>query len=148
MLNIILDRPKFKKNLFPILRLLIGLNSYLHICGPIDFSEKINSKLFNTDYIIDGKVFFYKNIVRCFNSFKFKNIIIVENEEKNIIKKNKKINTYVFGPENGFVFNLICKKFKNNIIKLPISGLIRSYNLSSCVALMTYSNIKRLINNK
>lgn len=145
LFHVILDRPLFYYNISSIIRLSIGLNFSLHICGSLVLNfikNKYNKPIL--DYMFSSNIYFYSNLFECLNMFNFNRIFIFEtSSKKKIILNNFFLgDVLIFGPENNSVLNEFIKIYKKKIFFFPVFGKIRSYNLSQSVSLVSSLLIK------
>jgi tRNA (cytidine/uridine-2'-O-)-methyltransferase len=150
MLNIVLVEPEIPNNTGNIGRLCVGTNSRLHLVKPYGFeiTDK-NLKRSGLDYWVhlDWKEYDtveewmaqIKDTSRVFltSSHATKSIYDVEYLDEDWI---------VFGKESVGLSDAVLSKFDNHL-KIPMSNLIRSYNIANSVAFVV-GEAKRQLNLK
>lgn len=137
MLNIVLVYPEIPNNTGNIGRLCVGTESTLHLIHPFGFeiTDK-NLKRSGLDYWIHLKWFQYANIDEW--------ITTIPDPSRVFLFSSKTDNSYldakfqdgdwlVFGRESVGLSPEIVARFSNHLT-IPISPLVRSYNVANAVA--------------
>lgn len=149
MLNIVLFQPEIPENTGNIARNCVGFNARLHMIRPYGFILDNNRmKRAGLDYWDNLTMIQYDD----WNDFLERNKL--NNESKNIFLVTKfasknvssltnqeliNDNTYfVFGRETKGLTKEIMDQFENQQIKLEMNKNVRSFNLSNCVAILSY----------
>ena len=141
MLNIVLFEPEIPANTGNIGRTCVATNTRLHLIAPLGFrrNEK-NLKRAGMDYWNDLDVTTYID----FNDFMEKNP-----DAKIYMATTKAVNAYtevsyepdcyiMFGKESAGIPEEILVDHKENCIRIPMVGDIRSLNLGNSVAIVLY----------
>lgn len=149
MLNIVLFEPEIPENTGNISRNCVGFNLKLHMIKPYGF-------ILNNKYVKRAGLDYWKDLkLNEYDSWdEFEKINNISKESRiyflskrgnistnNIDLKIDNINEeiyLVFGKESSGINCEIIKKYEKNIFNIPMSNNIRSFNLSNCVAIMSY----------
>ena len=137
MLNIVLVEPEIPNNTGNIGRLCVGTESRLHLIHPFGFviNDK-NLKRSGLDYWVHLDVTEYQNVaewkakitdesrVFLMSSHATKSIYVVEYQDGDWL---------VFGKESVGLSQEVLDQFENHL-KIPMSNLIRSFNVANSVA--------------
>lgn len=148
MLNIVLFEPEIPENTGNISRNCVGFNAKLHMIKPYGFILNDRTvKRAGLDYWKDLKLFEYDS----WDQFEVENIndnskIFFSSKRGNINSLNLdlKINNineeifFVFGKESIGIKREILEKYKSKTFFIPMNENIRSFNLSNCVAMLSY----------
>jgi tRNA (cytidine/uridine-2'-O-)-methyltransferase len=139
MLNIVLIEPEIPNNTGNIGRLCVGTNSKLHLIHPFGFviNDK-NLKRSGLDYWVHLEVTEYQNIEDW-------TAIITDKSRVFLMSSHAQISIYentfqegdwlVFGKESVGLSQAILDLFnKKQQLTIPMSSLIRSYNIANSVA--------------
>ena len=151
MLNIVLVEPEIPNNTGNIGRLCVGTESRLHLIKPYGFeiTDK-NLKRSGLDYWVHLDWNEYNNVeewmaqipdksrVFLMSSHASKSIYDVEYQDGDWL---------VFGKESVGLSQEVLAKFENHL-KIPMSNLIRSYNIANSVAFVIGEAKRQLIINK
>lgn len=149
MLHIVLFEPEIPENTGNISRNCVGFNIKLHMIKPYGFilNDK-NVKRAGLDYWDHLKLFEYDNWL----DFEKQNNIS-NSSRIFFLSKRGKISTneidlkianindeiyLVFGRESSGIDSNIIKKYLDKVFYIPMSENVRSFNLSNCVAIMSY----------
>lgn len=149
MLNIVLVEPEIPNNTGNIGRLCVGTESRLHLIKPYGFeiTDK-NLKRSGLDYWVHLNWNEYNNVdewmaqipdksrVFLMSSHASKSIYDIEYQDGDWL---------VFGKESVGLSQKVLAKFENHL-KIPMSNLIRSYNIANSVAFVI-GEARRQINN-
>lgn len=139
MLNIVLVEPEIPNNTGNIGRLCVGTNSRLHLIHPLGFviSDK-NLKRSGLDYWVHLDVTQYENIEQwlCLITDKSRVFLMSSHAQNSIYENDFQDNDWlVFGKESvGLSKDFLALFDKNNQLKIPMSNLIRSFNIANSVA--------------
>jgi len=148
MLNIVLYEPEIPGNTGNIMRTCAGTNVKLHLIEPLGFKlDESHIKRSGVNYIehCDYKV--YKN----FEEFKKEN----KGRYFYLTRYGKKPHTsfnysnidediyFIFGKESTGIPKEILKNELDYCMRLPMSGKIRSLNLSNTVAIVIYEALRQ-----
>jgi tRNA (cytidine/uridine-2'-O-)-methyltransferase len=139
MLNIVLVEPEIPNNTGNIGRLCVGTNSKLHLIHPFGFviNDK-NLKRSGLDYWVHLDVTEYQNVDEWMLKIEDKSRVFLmsSHAEKSIYENQFQDGDWlVFGKESVGLSQEFLEKFdKNNQLTIPMSKLIRSFNIANSVA--------------
>jgi tRNA (cytidine/uridine-2'-O-)-methyltransferase len=139
MLNIVLVEPEIPNNTGNIGRLCVGTESKLHLIHPFGFviNDK-NLKRSGLDYWIHLDVTEYENIEDWLSvvTDKSRVFLMSSNAEKSYLENNFHDGDWlVFGKESVGLSQEFLDLFnKKNQLTIPMSKLIRSFNIANSVA--------------
>jgi len=137
MLNIVLVEPEIPNNTGNIGRLCVGTESRLHLIHPFGFEiNDKNLKRSGMDYWVHLDVAEYKNVEEWMTKIQNKSrvFLLSSHAEKSIYDTQFQDEDWlVFGKESVGLSQGILNLF-NNHIKIPMSPLIRSFNVANSVA--------------
>ena len=137
MLNIVLVEPEIPNNTGNIGRLCVGTGNRLHLIHPFGFqiTDK-NLKRSGLDYWVHLDWKEYQNIEEWTAQITDKSRVFLfsSHAEKSYLKENFQDGDWlVFGKESVGLSDWILGQFPNHL-KIPISPLVRSFNLANSVA--------------
>lgn len=146
MLNIVLLEPEIPANTGNIGRTCVATNTRLHLIEPLGFrlNEK-NLKRAGMDYWDDLDVTTYIN----YEDFLEKNpgakiYMATTKAQKVYTDVNYEEDCYImFGKESAGIPEEILVKNKENCIRIPMVGDIRSLNLGNSVAIVLYEALRQ-----
>lgn len=150
MLNIVLVEPEIPNNTGNIGRLCVGTESRLHLIHPFGFviNDK-NLKRSGLDYWVHLDVTEYQNIEEWIAIIpdKFRVFLTSSHADKSIYETEFRDGDWlVFGKESVGLSEDVLAKFENHIT-IPMSKLIRSFNIANSVAFVV-GEAKRQIGTK
>jgi tRNA (cytidine/uridine-2'-O-)-methyltransferase len=150
MLNIVLVEPEIPNNTGNIGRLSVGTESRLHLIHPFGFviNDK-NLKRSGLDYWVHLEVREYQNTAEWISQIKDKSRVFLmsSHANKSIYEAEFRDEDWlVFGKESVGLSKEVLAQFENHLT-IPMSGLIRSYNIANSVAFVV-GEAKRQINLK
>jgi tRNA (cytidine/uridine-2'-O-)-methyltransferase len=150
MLNIVLVEPEIPNNTGNIGRLSVGTESRLHLIHPFGFviNDK-NLKRSGLDYWVHLDVTEYQNVEEWMIQIKDKSRVFLmsSHASKSIYEVEFQDEDWlVFGKESVGLSKEVLAKFENHLT-IPMSNLIRSYNIANSVAFVV-GEAKRQINLK
>ena len=146
MLNIVLFEPEIPQNTGNIGRTCVATNTRLHLIEPLGF--RLNDKTLKRagmDYWSDLDVTRYDD----FNDFMERNpgakIYMATTKAPNVYTEvNYEPDCYImFGKESAGIPEEILVHHKENSIRIPMVGDIRSLNLSNSVAIVLYEALRQ-----
>ena len=146
MLNIVLFEPEIPQNTGNIGRTCVATNTRLHLIEPLGF--RLNDKTLKRagmDYWADLDVTRYDD----FNDFMERNpgakIYMATTKAPNVYTEvNYEPDCYImFGKESAGIPEEILVHHKENSIRIPMVGDIRSLNLSNSVAIVLYEALRQ-----
>ena len=137
MLNIVLVEPEIPNNTGNIGRLCVGTNSRLHLIHPFGFviNDK-NLKRSGLDYWVHLDVTEYQNFEEWISKIPDKSRVFLmsSNASKSIYENQFQDGDWlVFGKESVGLSEEVMARFENHLT-IPMSPLIRSYNIANSVA--------------
>lgn len=146
MLNIILFEPEIPANTGNIGRTCVAAGVRLHLIEPLGFrlSEK-NLKRAGMDYWKDLDVTTYIN----FEDFLIKNpeanfYMATTKAERVYTEVSYEPDCYImFGKESAGIPEELLVKYKENAVRIPMIGNIRSLNLGNSVAIVLYEALRQ-----
>ena len=139
MLNIVLVEHEIPNNTGNIGRLCVGTESRLHLIHPFGFviNDK-NLKRSGLDYWVHLDVTEYQNVEEWITQIQDKSRVFLmsSHAEKSIYETNFQDGDWlVFGKESvGLSEEVLALFAKENQLKIPMSSLIRSFNIANSVA--------------
>lgn len=150
MLNIVLVEPEIPNNTGNIGRLCVGTESRLHLIHPFGFeiTDK-NLKRSGLDYWVHLDWHQYQNVDEWMAQIPDQSRVFLmsSHAEKSIYETNFQDGDWlVFGKESVGLSRDVLDRFENHRI-IPMSKLIRSYNIANSVAFVV-GEAKRQINLK
>ncbi len=137
MLNIVLVEPEIPNNTGNIGRLCVGTESKLHLINPFGFviNDK-NLKRSGLDYWVHLDVTQYQNVEEWIAIIPNKSRVFLmsSHAEKSIYEAEFQDGDWlVFGKESVGLSEDVLSKFDNHLT-IPMSKLIRSFNIANSVA--------------
>lgn len=146
MLNIVLHEPEIPANTGNIGRTCVATGTRLHLIEPLGFSlSEKNLKRAGMDYWKDLDVRTYID----FEDFMEKNpnakIYMATTKAPNVYSEVKyEPDCYImFGKESAGIPEEILVKHKEDSVRIPMIGDIRSLNLSNSVAIILYEALRQ-----
>jgi tRNA (cytidine/uridine-2'-O-)-methyltransferase len=137
MLNIVLVEPEIPNNTGNIGRLCVGTQSRLHLIHPFGFeiTDK-NLKRSGLDYWVHLEWFQYQNVTEWMNQIPDKSRVFLMSSHatKSYLEADFQDGDWlVFGKESVGLSQEVLQLFTNHLT-IPMSSLIRSYNIANSVA--------------
>lgn len=137
MLNIVLVEPEIPNNTGNIGRLCVGTQSRLHLIHPFGFeiTDK-NLKRSGLDYWVHLEWFQYQNVTEWMNQIPDKSRVFLMSSHatKSYLEADFQDGDWlVFGKESVGLSQEVLQLFSNHLT-IPMSPLIRSYNIANSVA--------------
>ena len=146
MLNIVLFEPEIPQNTGNIGRTCVATNTRLHLIEPLGFRlDEKSLRRAGMDYWKDLDVTTYAN----FDEFMEKNpeakIYMATTKAPNVYSEvSDEPECYImFGKESAGIPEEILVHHKENSIRIPMVGDIRSLNLSNSVAIVLYEALRQ-----
>jgi tRNA (cytidine/uridine-2'-O-)-methyltransferase len=137
MLNIVLVEPEIPNNTGNIGRLCVGTESRLHLIHPFGFKiTDANLKRSGLDYWVHLDVTEYQNVDEWISQIKDKSRVFLMSSrvDKSIYDVEYQDGDWlVFGKESVGLSEEVMDQFENHL-KIPMSNLIRSFNVANSVA--------------
>lgn len=150
MLNIVLVEPEIPNNTGNIGRLCVGTESRLHLIHPFGFviNDK-NLKRSGLDYWVHLDVTEYQNVAEWITQIQDKSrvFLLSSHAQKSYLETDFQDGDWlVFGKESKGLSEVVLNEFPNHLT-IPMSSLIRSFNIANSVAFVI-GEAKRQISNK
>lgn len=150
MLNVVLVEPEIPNNTGNIGRLCVGTNSRLHLIHPFGFviNDK-NLKRSGLDYWVHLEVTEYQNLAEWISIIPDKSRVFLmsSHADTSIYEAEFQDGDWlVFGKESVGLSKEVLGLFENHLT-IPMSNLIRSYNIANSVAFVV-GEAKRQLNLK
>ena len=146
MLNIVLFEPEIPQNTGNIGRTCVATNTRLHLIEPLGFRlDEKSLRRAGMDYWKDLDVTTYRD----FDEFMSKNpdakIYMATTKAPNVYSEvSYEPDCYImFGKESAGIPEEILVHHKENSIRIPMVGEIRSLNLSNSVAIVLYEALRQ-----
>jgi len=137
MLNVVLVEPEIPNNTGNIGRLCVGTESRLHLIHPFGFViNDANLKRSGLDYWVHLDVTEYQNVEEWMNVIPDKSrVFLMSSHATNSIYENefRDGDWLVFGKESFGLSQEVLSLFDNHLT-IPMSKLIRSFNIANSVA--------------
>ena len=137
MLNIVLVEPEIPNNTGNIGRLCVGTESKLHLIKPYGFQiTDANLKRSGLDYWIHLDLNEYDTIEEWISQIQDKSRVFLMSSHatKSYLECHFQDGDWlVFGKESKGLSDEVLNQFENHL-KIPMSNLIRSYNIANSVA--------------
>lgn len=150
MLNIVLVEPEIPNNTGNIGRLCVGTESRLHLIHPLGFLiDDKNLKRSGLDYWVHLDVTEYANVNEWINVIPDKSRVFLmsSHAQKSYLEIDFQDGDWlVFGKESVGLSKEVLDQFDHHL-KIPMSNLIRSFNIANSVAFVV-GEAKRQINLK
>ncbi|KNB60177.1 tRNA (cytidine(34)-2'-O)-methyltransferase [Chryseobacterium aquaticum] len=150
MLNIVLVEPEIPNNTGNIGRLCVGTESRLHLIHPLGFLiDDKNLKRSGLDYWVHLNVTEYANVNEWINVIPDKSRVFLmsSHAQKSYLEIDFQDGDWlVFGKESVGLSKDVLDQFDHHL-KIPMSDLIRSFNIANSVAFVV-GEAKRQINLK
>lgn len=150
MLNIVLVEPEIPNNTGNIGRLCVGTESRLHLIHPLGFLiDDKNLKRSGLDYWVHLDVTEYANVNEWINVIPDKSRVFLmsSHAQKSYLEIDFQDGDWlVFGKESVGLSKEVLDQFDYHL-KIPMSDLIRSFNIANSVAFVV-GEAKRQINLK
>lgn len=148
-LNIVLFEPEIPQNTGNIMRTCVALNATLHLIQPLGFSlDEKAVRRSSANYDPNVKYVLYEN----FEDFKSKNEgafyyitrYATNNYTQAKFEQHSEPIYLVFGKESAGLPMELLQDNLDNCLRIPMSGLSRSLNLSNCVSIVAYEVMRQL----
>ena len=151
-INIVLFEPEIPANTGNIGRLCVGLDIKLHLIEPLGFKLTAREiKRAGMDYWGDLNLERYSSLDDFFMKTKSNTVDSVnfyfastKAQRSYLDIKYKKGDYIIFGKESAGLPNVFHTFYKERGISIPMSGKIRSINLSNSCAIIAYEALRQL----
>ncbi|MCT4622070.1 MAG: tRNA (cytidine(34)-2'-O)-methyltransferase [Schleiferiaceae bacterium] len=146
--NIVLVEPQIPNNTGNIGRTCVATHSMLHLIEPLgfDISDK-RVKRSGLDYWPELEKAVYPDFESWYNSVPDKSRVFFfsARAEKSFYKVQLQQGDYfVFGREADGLPETIKEQFKEQLVKIPFPGKVRSFNLSNAVAMSLGEGLRQI----
>lgn len=144
--NIVLYQPEIPANTGNIGRLCVGSNSTLHLIKPFRFLMDDKSlKRAGLDYWQELDLAIHDDIDAILKSVPLEKIYFCTTKSTNsyLDRTYDKGDYFIFGPESRGLPESLLEQYSDRCISIPMSGKIRSINLSNSVAVILYEAIRQ-----
>lgn len=148
MLNIVLYQPEIPENTGNISRNCVGFNIKLHMIKPYGFIlNERTVKRAGLDYWqhLDLKEYSSWEEFETINNINSDSRIYFSSKRGKIESTNLDLTIkdnipiyIVFGKESTGIDKYILEKYSDNVFYIPMNENVRSFNLSNCVAMLSY----------
>jgi len=146
MFNIVLVEPEIPQNTGNIARTCACTGTALHLVKPFKFeiTDK-NLKRAGLDYWDKVNIFYYDSLTEFLEKNKTAELFFIETGEKTRYSDiNFPDNAFlVFGQETKGLPKDLLKNNPDRVLSVPMNGMVRSLNLSNCVALVLYEALRQ-----
>lgn len=149
-LHIVLYEPEIPANTGNIARTCLATNSSLHLIHPLGFStDNKMLKRAGLDYWQHVDVYEYESIEHLYETHPKGQFFYIEDYGNKTyvdydFTTTKEEIFLVFGRETSGIPPSLLKKHKERCLRLPMSGKVRSLNLSNTVAIVLYEVLRQL----
>jgi tRNA (cytidine/uridine-2'-O-)-methyltransferase len=144
--NLVLYQPEIPANTGNIGRLCVGSNSTLHLIKPFRFLMDDKSlKRAGLDYWSELDLVLHDNLSGILQTVpRSKLWFCTTKSDKSYLKSEYAEGDYfIFGPESRGLPETLLQDYEDRCITIPMSGRIRSINLSNAVAIILYEAIRQ-----
>ncbi len=146
--NIVLVEPQIPNNTGNIGRLCVATKSRLHLVHPLGFEiTDSRVKRAGLDYWPDLEICHHDNFEAWVKTINPESAIYFfsARAEKSFYKVDLKAGDYlIFGKEAEGLGSEIIAQFKENIVKIPFPGKVRSFNLANAVSMVLGEGMRQL----
>jgi tRNA (cytidine/uridine-2'-O-)-methyltransferase len=146
--NIVLVEPQIPNNTGNIGRLCVATKSRLHLVHPLGFEiTDSRVKRAGLDYWPDLEICHHDNFEAWVKTINPESAIYFfsARAEKSFYKVDLKAGDYlIFGKEAEGLTSEIIDQFKENIVKIPFPGKVRSFNLANAVSMVLGEGMRQL----
>ncbi len=146
--NIVLVEPQIPNNTGNIGRLCVATKSRLHLVHPLGFEiTDSRVKRAGLDYWPDLEICHHDNFEAWVKTINPESAIYFfsARAEKSFYKVDLKAGDYlIFGKEAEGLASEIIDQFKENIVKIPFPGKVRSFNLANAVSMVLGEGMRQL----
>jgi tRNA (cytidine/uridine-2'-O-)-methyltransferase len=146
--NIVLYQPEIPANTGNIGRLCVGSGSLLHLVKPFRFLIDDKSlKRAGLDYWHELDITLHENISEVIKSVPREKLYFCTTKSTTsyLERDYQEGDYFVFGPESRGLPEEMLNEYPDRCITIPMSGKIRSINLSNSVAIILYEAIRQNI---
>ena len=139
--RVVLYQPEIPANTGNIGRLCVGMNAELHIIKPMRFliTDKYLKRA-GLDYWDDLHIFFHESLADLLKKFPQNKVYYCTTKSSNLYTTPlyRKGDIFIFGPESRGLPESILKSNWADTITIPMTGKLRSLNLSNSVSVILY----------
>lgn len=145
--NIVLFQPEIPANTGNIGRLCVGTNSTLHLVKPYKFLMDDKSlKRAGLDYWKELNLVIHDTLDNLLNGISLSNVFFCTTKSTHsyLEKKYHQGDYFIFGPESRGLPEELLNRYAERCITIPMTGKIRSVNLSNSVAVILYEALRQI----
>lgn len=144
-LHLVLDRPRIAGNIAAIVRMSVGTQCAVHVCGPLIFDKADKTKWrAGLDYFFGARVHFHQSLERCLALLgKEPWLLEVGGEKAPWDIRLAPSDIVVLGPETASIKASVIESFPDRLITLPQPGPVRSLNLAQCAAVIAFEAMRQ-----
>ena len=145
--NIVLYQPEIPANTGNIGRLCVGSNSKLHLIKPFRFLMDDKSlKRAGLDYWLELDTTIHDSLDEILDAVPIERVYFCTTKTTiSYLERSFQPGDYfIFGPESRGLPESLLEKYAERCITIPMSGKIRSINLSNSVAIILYEAIRQM----
>jgi tRNA (cytidine/uridine-2'-O-)-methyltransferase len=148
MNHIVLYQPEIPQNTGNIMRTAIATNARLHLIKPLGFSlEEKYLKRYAANYLEHLDMHVYDDFDAFLKVNQGKFYFISRYGEKSPDQFDLSLQDediyLIFGSESSGIPKTILKNYLDQCVRLPMSGHVRSLNLSNTVAVLIYETLRQ-----
>lgn len=145
--NIVLYQPEIPANTGNIGRLCVGSQSKLHLIKPFRFLIDDKSlKRAGLDYWHELDITLHDNIETLLATIPREKLYFCTTKSSNsyLDREYKAGDYFIFGPESRGLPESMINEYSDRCITIPMTGKIRSINLSNSVAIILYEALRQI----
>ncbi len=144
--NIVLFQPEIPANTGNIGRLCVGTDSVLHLIKPFRFMMDDKSlKRAGLDYWQDLNIVVHDDIKEITSSVPREKLYFCTTKSRNsyLDRSYNPGDYFIFGPESRGLPEDMLSQYSDRCISIPMTGKIRSINLSNSVAIILFEALRQ-----
>jgi len=145
--HIVLVEPKIPPNTGSIARLAVGVGATLHLVGKLGFSTDERSlKRAGLDYWKYLDLYYHDSLDELHKQYPNGRFLYATKKTKRLYTELDYLegDFIVFGSETSGLSSDVLKKHADSTILIPMTGPMRSLNLSNAVSVVAYELIRQL----
>ena len=148
MNHVVLYQPEIPQNTGNIARTCVGTGTPLHLIKPYGFSlEDKYVKRAGLDYWKDLELYEYESIEEFFEQNQGNFYMISKFGKQNFsdmdYSDRKEAHYFVFGRETSGLPDELKDKYKDTLMRTPMTEKVRSLNLSNTVGILVYEALRQ-----
>lgn len=148
LFNVVLIEPQIPNNTGNIGRLCVATNSRLHLVEPLGFEiSDSRIKRAGLDYWPELEWRMYKSLEGWLSRINSEDRVYFFSAKASNSLYNlelKQNDWLVFGKEASGLGDELLERFKENLVKIPFPGKVRSFNLSNAVAMVLGEGMRQI----